>query len=129
MGDDQATAAYYARSRHLFGARERKDKIVGTIAEPPNTEADLLDREASYRRGFCVANFREPPTGEVRRTPLPRTRVNNGKIQGPRLLDPNPLRCGRSPSEELSHHKRRTRRVRGVRPTASIISVKGVALR
>jgi hypothetical protein len=29
--------------RHLLGARERKNEIVGTIAEPPNTEADLLD--------------------------------------------------------------------------------------
>ena len=29
-----------------------------------------------------VSNFREPPTGEVRRTPLPRTRVNNGKKKG-----------------------------------------------
>jgi hypothetical protein len=26
-----------------------------------------------------VSNFREPPTGEVRRTPLPRTSVNKGK--------------------------------------------------
>jgi hypothetical protein len=29
--------------RQLLGARERKNEIVGTIAEPPNTEADLLD--------------------------------------------------------------------------------------
>jgi hypothetical protein len=28
VGDDQATAAHYARGKHFLGARERKDKIV-----------------------------------------------------------------------------------------------------
>ncbi len=36
--------------------------------------------------GTHPANFREPPTGEVRRTPLPRTRVNRGHKVGPELL-------------------------------------------
>jgi hypothetical protein len=35
-----------------------------------------------------VSNFREPPTGEVRRIPLPRTRVNSGPRMRRRPLAP-----------------------------------------
>ena len=36
-------------------------------------------------------NFVELRNGEVRRIPIPRTRVNKGKKKGPRLLEPRPF--------------------------------------
>src|SRR5918998_2931760 len=48
-----------------------------------HTEADLKDNwrvRTSTPPVRGLGNFREPPTGEVRRTTLPRTRVNKGPL-------------------------------------------------
>ena len=49
VGDEQARAAHYAWGRHLFGARERKNKIVETIAEPRKRHTLAGDSENSLR--------------------------------------------------------------------------------
>jgi hypothetical protein len=40
--------------RHLFGARERKDKIVGTIAEPRKKHTLAADSENTLRESMGV---------------------------------------------------------------------------
>jgi hypothetical protein len=40
-----------------------------------------------------LAKFREHGTGELRRTPLPRTRVNKGKEEGRGALCPDPAKA------------------------------------
>jgi hypothetical protein len=63
------------------GLGERKDKIVGTTAEPRSSSRHTLagDSENRLRVDGNDVNFGERRCGEVRRIHIPRTRVNKGK--------------------------------------------------
>jgi hypothetical protein len=62
--------------RCLFGARERKDKIVGTIAEPPKRHTIAGVSENSLRKSMGIVCTSQSLIDELLRTPCLRSSQN-----------------------------------------------------